>query len=255
MTPPYAIVLGSGTSNGVPMLGATYPPEFLAEPKNHRTRCSLLLVGPEGNVLVDCTPEMRLQLTRESVTDLDAVLITHTHADHVMGMDDLRSICMLRQKELPIYASPESQVDIRRIYPYAFKQAPEGLVFPRFQLLDVPPIVQAGGLDIETLWVEHGSLMCMAVRVGDFAYVTDVSAIPPDAWDRLQGLETLVLDAVRERPHPNHFHRAKAIDVAQQLGATTTFFTHLSDEYDHYAAEADLPPGIKLAYDGLRIAL
>lgn len=250
-----AIILGSGTSNGVPTLGKEYTPAFLANPKNHRTRPSCLLQGPTGNVLVDCAPEMRLQLIREGILDIDAVIITHTHADHIMGMDDVRAFCLKYEKAMPVYTAPQYQEDIKRIFPYAFQEFPEGIWVPRFDLFDVPDVISAGGLEIETLWVEHGPLPCLALRIGDFAYVTDVSHIPEPAWERLLGLKTLILDAVRIRPHPNHFHYDKAIEVAQKLNAGTTYFTHLSDDYDHDLSEKELPPHIKFAYDGLNIEI
>ncbi|HRF59458.1 MAG TPA: MBL fold metallo-hydrolase [Fimbriimonadaceae bacterium] len=250
-----AVVLGSGTSNGVPTLGVEYPPEFLANPKNHRTRPSLLLRGPTGNVLVDCAPEMRLQLLREGVMDIDSVLITHTHADHIMGMDDLRSFCLKSKRDMPIYTSPAYQDDIRRVFAYAFAEFGPGIEVPRFDLRDVSDPLELGGMTIGTFWVEHGPWPVMALRVGDFAYVTDVNHIPADSWARLHGLETLVLDGVRRKPHPNHYHLDQAIAVAQALGAQQTYLTHLSHDYDHDVTNAELPEGIALAYDGLRIAI
>jgi phosphoribosyl 1,2-cyclic phosphate phosphodiesterase len=249
------VVLGSGTSNGVPMLGVEYPPEFLANPKNHRTRPSILIAGPDGNVLVDCAPEMRLQLLREHVLGVECVIVTHSHADHIMGMDDLRSFCMVTRKPMPVYALPCHQEDVRRVFTYAFKDYPAGIEVPRFDLRDVPDRLQAGGMSIETMTVLHGSAPVVALRVNDFAYVTDVSEIPAEAAAKLHNLDTLMLDAVRYEPHPNHFHYERAIEEALKIGAKRTFFTHLSHDYDHDATNAKLPPGIELAFDGLRIPL
>lgn len=248
-------MLGSGTSNGVPMLGVNYPADFLANPKNHRTRCALALLGPEGNVLVDCAPEMRIQLIREGIKSLEATIITHTHADHIMGMDDLRSFCIIQKRPMPVHTLPDYQDDIRRIFAYAFKEYPSGIEVPRFELHDIAPTLSLAGMEIQTMVVQHGSIPVIAVRVGDFAYVTDVSEIPPESEAKLRDLRTLILDAVRYRPHPNHFHYEAAIEVAQKLGAEKTYFTHLSHDYDHEAVNAQLPTGIELAYDGLRIAV
>ena len=250
-----AVVLGSGTSNGVPMLGIAYPPEFLQHPKNHRTRCALLLKGPGGNVLVDCAPEMRLQLLEANVLDLEAVIITHTHADHIMGMDDLRSFCIVQKRAMPVYTLPVHMADIKRIFPYAFEEFPQGIEVPRFDLREMPSVLEIAGLKVESMVVEHGPMPVIALRVNEFAYVTDVGAIPAEAEAKLQGLETLILDAVRYKPHPNHFHYDLAIEWAQRLGAKRTYFTHLSHDYDHDKVNAELPEGIELAYDGLRIAV
>jgi phosphoribosyl 1,2-cyclic phosphate phosphodiesterase len=250
-----AILLGSGTSNGVPMLGVVYPPEYLENPKNHRTRCALMVQGPTGNLLVDCPPEMRIQVTREGIHEIDAVLITHTHADHVMGMDDLRSICVLTGRAMPVYTLPRYQEDIRRIYNYAFEEMPPGIMVPRFDLRDVPESFEVGGLEIRTFQVWHGDTPVLGIRVNDFAYITDVNRIPPEAAPFLEGLDTLVLDAVRIKPHPTHFHFQESLEVARGIGARMTYLTHLSHDYDHDRTNETLPPNIQLAYDRLRISL
>ena len=237
------------------MLGYKYPPEFLANPKNHRTRSSLMLCGPTGNVLVDCTPEMRLQVTREGVHNIDAVIITHSHADHIMGMDDLRSICILTGRPMPVYTLPRYQEDIRRIYNYAFREFPQGVVVPRFDLRDVPDTLEVAGMSISTFLVEHGSIPVVGFRVTDFCYITDVSKIPDEVIERLDGLETLVIDAVRLEPHPNHFHYERALEVIFQIQPRRAILTHLSHDYDHDHFSKRLPPGVELAFDGMRIAI
>jgi phosphoribosyl 1,2-cyclic phosphate phosphodiesterase len=235
------------------MLGFEYPPEYLANPKNNRTRSSIIFLGPTGNLLVDCTPEMRIQMTRERIYDIEAVLITHSHADHVMGMDDLRSICMKTRLPVPVITLPRYQNDIRRIFPYAFEEYPPGVFVPRFEFRDVTADLKVGGLSFRTFLVEHGPLPVVGLRVGDLAYITDVSGIPEAARRELDDLDVLIIDAVRIRPHPNHFHFAKAIEVAQEIGARKTFLTHLSHDFDHDLTNASLPDGIELAWDGLRL--
>lgn len=237
------------------MLGIDYPPSFLANPKNHRTRPSLLLTGPEGNVLIDCTPEVRMQLLRESVRSLEAVVITHTHADHIMGMDDLRSFSLLQRKDMTVFTLPQYQEDIRRVFAYAFKEHAAGIEVPRFDLRDCPPVLEVAGFRLETFTVWHGPWPVIAFRVNGLAYLTDVNRIPPEAEPFLKDLDTLILDAVRYKPHPNHFHFDQAVEVALSIKARRTYFTHLSHDYDHDVVQQGLPPGIFLSYDGLRISL
>ncbi len=215
----------------------------------------MILLGPTGNLLIDCTPEMRLQITGQGITDIDAVVITHTHADHFLGMDDLRTLCLYTKKAVPVYTLPEHAEAIRRVFPYAFQDFPPGILVPRFDLIDIPDVFEIGGMEIQTFLVDHGSTRVIGIRVNDFAYITDVSFIPPAAEEKLRGLDVLVIDAVRFKPHPNHFHLEKAIEVASQIGAKRTCFTHLSDDYDHDVVNQTLPTGMELAFDGMRIAV
>ncbi len=252
-----AVILGSGTSNGCPSLGFDYDEAFLANPKNWRTRSSLLLEGPTGNLLIDASPEMRLQLLRERVKSVDAVLITHTHADHIMGMDDLRCFELRTGRNMQVYAQPHDHEVLRRVFSYAFaEEFPAGIHVPRFLLDPVPEVIRVGGMEVQTFIVMHGPTPVVGIRCGNFAYLTDVSEIPPAARSFLDGLDVLVLDAVRRKPHPNHFHFERALAVAGDIGAKMTYFTHLSHDYDHDKTEADeLPANIRLAYDGLRIPI
>lgn len=237
------------------MLGIDYPPEFLANPKNHRTRSSILLQGPTGNVLVDCAPELRLQLLRERIKMIGAVIITHTHADHIMGMDDLRSFTELGRKVMPIYTLPQYQRDIRRVFDYAFRDTEADVVVPQFDLRVPPEVLEVCGLSIRIFEVMHGPWPVLGLRVNDFAYITDVNHIPSKAADHLHGLDTLILDGVRRKPHPTHFHLEQSLEAAKKIGARQTYLTHLSHDYDHDITNTELPRGVELAYDGLRIAL
>ena len=246
-------VLGSGTSTGVPTVGKAYPEEYLANPKNHRLRASIVVRGPTGNLLVDCTPDMRTQLLRAGIMDVEAVLITHTHADHIMGMDDLRAFCLKYRRPLAVYTLPEHAETIRRVYPYMFQDFPEGILVPRIDLRLVPTVLNVGGVDIETMVVDHGCMNCIAIKVGGFAYVTDVKTVPDTVIPRLMSLDTLVLDAVRYRAHPNHLDYYSALELVERLKPRRTYFTHLCDDYDHDVTNAALPPGVELAYDGLEI--
>jgi phosphoribosyl 1,2-cyclic phosphate phosphodiesterase len=237
------------------MLGHRYPDGYLANPKNWRTRCSLAIQSSGGTLLVDCSPEMRLQLVREGIYDIDAVIITHTHADHVMGMDDLRSICMKTGRPMQVFTLKEYMADIKRIFPYAFQEFPPGIMVPKFDLIEIEPELNLIDLTVKTFVVQHGALPCIGIRVGNFAYITDVSEIPESVRAGLTGLDVLVLDAVRYRPHPNHFHFDQALQVAREIGAKRTVLTHLSHDYDHDVTSQDLPDGVELAYDGQRFEI
>ena len=214
-----------------------------------------MFVGPTGNLLVDCPPEMRLQVTGLGITEIEAVVITHTHADHIMGMDDLRSLCLKTGLPVTVYTLKHHEADIKRVFEYAFKEFPPGILVTRFDLRPMPDLLEVGGMHVQSFVVDHGPSKVIGLRVNDFAYITDVSYIPPDARRKLDGLEVLILDAVRYAPHPNHYHMAKAIEVAHEIGARRTYFTHLCDDYDHDLVNLTLPETMELAYDGLRFSI
>lgn len=247
-----ATLLGTGTSQGVPMIGYEYPPEFLANPKNHRFRCAVHFQGP-GSVLVDCPPELRLQIIREEIMKLDCVVVTHTHADHIMGMDDLRPFCDLQKQVLPIYTLPGHFEDIQRIFPYAFREAPPGITYPRFALHSVEETAILGGMPFQFFSVQHGSMQVVAMRVGTFGYMTDVKHVPEEGYQIMEGVESLVIDGLRSRAHPTHFNFEEAIAFSREVHATRTYLTHLTHESDHDITNASLPDGVELAYDRLRI--
>lgn len=255
---PTAVILGSGTSNGVPTLGVEYPAGYFDDVRNRRNRACLALLGPEGNLIVDCPPELRIMAHAAGIHDIDAVLITHSHADHLMGMDDLRSICLKTKKPVPVYTLPRYADDIRRIFNYAFREYPHGVFVPRFDLHDLPDepaTIELAGMTIRTFLVEHGQVPVVGLRVNDFAYITDVSHIPDNVMEELKGVHTFVVDAVRYRPHPNHFHYERALEVAKEVGARRTLLTHLSSDYDHPKTSKELPEGVELAYDGLSLQI
>lgn len=248
-------ILGSGTSHGVPMIGCHCPVCTSTDPRNRRLRPSACITNGSDTVLIDTTPELRLQALAVGLTRVDAVLVTHTHADHIMGLDDIRRFNDLAGRSLPIYGSRESLHDIRRIFQYAFVETQMGGGKPRLdlELLDGP--TRICGMDVTPVPVLHGSLPILAYRIGDVAYVTDVNYIPPDSMAMLQGLRLLVLDAVRPLAHSTHFGLEQAVPIATALRAERTLFTHLSHAYDHAGTNALLPEGMELAYDGQVIDL
>lgn len=259
------LVLGSGTSHGVPMIGCECAVCKSNNPKNQRTRPSILVRNDLGTILVDTTPELRLQSLANDIKRVDAVLITHTHADHIFGLDDLRRFNDLSGQEMPVYGDANTLKDIRRTFPYIFMETQAGGGKPRITLHEVKPEFELFGISIQSFYVMHGRLPVLSYRFDQSAtetlsamsaaYVTDVSEIPPASLEKLANLDLLLLDAVRFDPHPTHFGLYQALDVIAELKPKRAYLTHLSHHFDHDAVNALLPPHVELSYDGLIVTL
>lgn len=246
-------ILGSGTSHGVPMIGCECEVCKSSDPKNQRFRPSIAVETGGKVILVDTTPELRMQSLAFGLNRVDAVLITHTHADHIFGLDDLRRFNDLSGDVIPVYGDKRSLENVRRLFPYIFDPPKQGGGTPKIDLRIVPESLDLFGIHVESFPVLHGSLPVLAYRFDDVAYVTDTNHIPPESMAKLHGLDLLILDAVRYTPHSTHFGLWQAVEVAEQLGAKQVLFTHLSHHFEHTKTNRELPPRMQLAYDGQTI--
>jgi phosphoribosyl 1,2-cyclic phosphate phosphodiesterase len=243
------LFLGTGTSHGVPLIGCDCGTCRSTDPRNHRTRCAVVVGLPQGNLLIDTPPELRMQLIRERIGLIHAVAYTHAHADHLFGLDDLRIFPRYLGHALPIYCEEPVESAIRRSFAYAFDPAiqeyPAGGV-PKLEFL---------GARVTPIRLLHGPHGILGFRIGNVAYCTDTNQIPPDSMALLEGLEVLILDGLRPEPHVTHFSLGEAVEVARRLAPARAYFTHVSHRLEHEEINRQLPPGMALAYDGLQIRL
>lgn len=246
-------LLGTGTSHGVPAIACSCPVCTSKDPRNQRYRCSALLQYEGRTLLVDTATEFRLQALRVGMARLDAILLTHAHADHICGLDDVRSFSERQGHPIPCYGSLETLEDVRRRFDYVFTETQQGGGKPRLELIPIQGPLNLFGLEIQPVPVFHGRLPVLGFRFGSGAYVTDCSSIPSGSMDLLRGLDLLVLDALRWRPHPTHFTVDQALEVVSRLRPDRTYLTHITHDLDHAATNAVLPPGVELAYDGLTL--
>lgn len=247
-------ILGSGTSTGIPMVGCGCRVCRSEDPKDKRTRTSLLVEKDGFHLLVDTSTDLRFQALRENIPDIDAVLFTHTHADHIHGIDDLRGFHFIHRNIVPCYASEEILASISSKFSYIFTGHSE---YGYHQLLDPRPVegpFRLFDIQITPIPLFHGNMNTTGYRFDNFAYLTDCSAIPENSLKLLKGLDVLVIDALRRTPHPHHFNIDGAINISKEIGAGKTFLTHLTHEVCH-SEESSLPEGIFFAYDGLRIEI
>ena len=243
-------VLGSGTSVGVPRIACDCAVCSSNDPHNKRLRCSILLEYGGRVVLVDTTPDLRLQALRHDIRHLDAILFTHSHADHLHGLDDVRCYCFDREDPLPCYGDPRTLERVYRVFDYAF-DSQSAYALPNLELFPIESRMELFGINIDVITVYHGKMPVLAFRTGRFAYVTDTNRIPPESMAQLAGLDTLILDALRYREHPTHFNIDQALAIVEELKPTKTYFTHIAHELDHDTTNAQLPDNVELAYDGL----
>ena len=254
MSSPRLTFLGTGTSHGIPVIACSCAVCQSSDPRNQRFRSSVLIEWQGKTLLIDTPPELRLQLVRAKVSHLDAILYTHTHADHIFGLDDVRVFSGRQHAPLPVYGMARSLENLQRQFFYIFTETPMGGGKPQLDLQTIEPLDQpfrAADVSVQPIPVWHGPTPVLGYRFGDVAYVTDTNNIPEASLGLLQGLDILVLDALRHRTHPTHYSISEALAVVEQLKPRQTYFTHMCHDLDHAETGRQLPPSVQLAYVGL----
>jgi phosphoribosyl 1,2-cyclic phosphate phosphodiesterase len=246
-------VLGSGTSMGVPTIGCSCAVCHSDDPHDRRTRPSILLEFGGKFVLIDTTPDFREQAIRERIKQVDAVIYTHTHADHILGIDDLRPLSYNRLSKIPLYARPESADFLRNMFRYIFDADYKFGGLARLELKPIAGPFELFGPIFEPIPVIHGETEIYGYRFGTAAYLTDFSEIPESSMPHLQNLDVLFLDGLRHKPHPTHSTIENSIQIANRLRAKRVFFTHICHDLPHEATNASLPPNVRLSYDGMKL--
>ena len=256
-------VLGSGTSHGVPSIGCDCAVCRSTDPKDRRTRPSILIelqrddAAPSfaravQSILVDTSTDLRAQALANDVRRVDAILFTHSHADHVFGLDDVRRYNQMQQAPIACFADDETLASLKRMFAYVFSPPVQrGGGVPQLSIFRIGGPFSLGGAEIVPVPLFHGRLPVLGFRIGSFAYLTDCNRIPDESWPLLDGVRTVILDALRHRPHSTHFSVGEAIEVVGRLRAERAYFTHICHDLGHAATNAQLPAGVELAYDGL----
>jgi phosphoribosyl 1,2-cyclic phosphate phosphodiesterase len=247
-------VMGSGTSMGVPTIGCGCAVCASTDPRDKRTRPSILVTYNDRNILIDTTPDFREQAIREHVRHLDAVLYTHAHADHILGLDDLRPLTFRRADgRIPLYANERTAGVIRSIFRYIFDSDYKYGGLAQVELHDIEGPVELFGATFKPVIVLHGDAEIFGFRFGSAAYLTDFSTIPEATLERLHDLDILFLDALRHKPHPTHSTVEHSLSIVERVKPRRAFFTHICHDLPHEATNATLPPNVRLSYDGLKL--
>ena len=251
------ILLGTGTSHGVPVIGCHCDVCESIDPRNKRTRTGVAVRTPRGTFLIDTSPELRMQLLREKIDLIEAVLYTHGHADHLFGLDDLRLFGYRLERPVALYCEENVEQQIRTAFSYAFVEPSPELHHGAIPLLEFHRIghdpFEVLGEKIQPIRLIHGRLPVLGFRIANVAFCTDVSMIPEESWPLLEGLDVLIIDALRDEPHATHFGIPQALAAVERLKPKRTYLTHVSHYLDYASTNARLPEGVELSYDSLRI--
>ncbi|HQR60613.1 MAG TPA: MBL fold metallo-hydrolase [Methylophilaceae bacterium] len=247
-------LLGVGSSAGTPVIGCTCNTCTSPDPRNTRTRCSVAVTLPSGQeILIDTGPDLRQQALREGLQRVDAVLYTHTHADHLHGIDDLRSFCQLQRRQIPLYGSLEHMAVIASRFGYTLREAADHWDLPALSINPLDGPTQVCGVTVIPIPAKHGRSNVYGYRIGGFAYLTDVSEIPEKSLALLHGLEVLLLDCLRYKPHHTHVNLAQSLEYANHIQAANTYLIHMTHEMEYAELSAQLPANVHVGYDGLRL--
>jgi phosphoribosyl 1,2-cyclic phosphate phosphodiesterase len=244
-------MLGSGTSMGVPSLGCECRVCHSPEPHDNRTRPSILLTAGGRNILIDTSPDFRQQALRAGLARLDAVIYTHGHADHILGLDDVRPFNLKQRQRIPVYGDAQTLAILKRTFAYIFDEAPTLSTVPAVELHEISGPFEVAGVPFQPVPAHHGDMDVLGFRFGRAAYLTDFSEIPTASMDLLHGLDDLILDALRDRPHPMHSNVANSLEIVRMLAPRRAWFTHISHDLPHAETNARLPENVRLGYDGL----
>jgi len=252
--------LGTGTSQGIPMIGCDCEVCRSDDPRDRRTRTSVLLRFPDAHLVIDTPPDFRAQCLREGIRRLDAALFTHPHTDHIMGFDDMRRFCEMEDREMPVYASPSTMEGLRASFRYAFDDPKPWRNYLRLDPRSVEGPFAIAGTTVTPVELPHGKFVTTGfvfARGGKklLAYFTDCSGLTPEAVDLARGTDILVLDALRDAPHPTHMTIDQAVEAASEIRPAQTWLTHLCHEISHARREALLPAGVRIAHDGLTLSV
>ncbi len=250
------LFMGTGASTGVPMIGCDCAVCHSPEPKNERTRSSILVRMNGKNILVDTSPDLRIQSLKNHIKRIDAVIFTHPHADHILGIDELRTFNFWQKEEIPVFADPETLGTVMKMFPYAFSEENRGgLTRPRLAPREILGAMKISEIQVTPFPVKHGPVYNHALRLGDLVYLTDCNEVSEEGMEVMKGVDTLIIGAVLYEPHASHFGIWQALDLVERIQPRQAFLTHLSHRIDYNELTSRLPPRVQAAFDGLTVSI